>query len=168
MRYRRPLVLSSLLAVAAFALLAAGCGGRGSPGAAGVTSSTTTGAGTQNTAPRLRPLHALARVAEVARPHRRRSVRQVDAAAIGVQRLPGTSRARWCLSSPASERPAPGPVITAADRTDYLKAAACMRTHGYPDFPDPTFQNNTVQANVPSSINQDSSRSSALRSPAPS
>jgi hypothetical protein len=52
--------------------------------------------------------------------------------------------------------PPQGPTITAADRTDYLKAAACMRSHGYPDFPDPTFQNNAVQANIPSSINQDS------------
>ncbi len=33
-----------------------------------------------------------------------------------------------------------------------------MRSHGYPDFPDPTFQNNSVQANVPSSIDQDSAR----------
>jgi hypothetical protein len=50
----------------------------------------------------------------------------------------------------------PGPTITPADRTDYLKAAACMRSHGYAAFPDPTFQNNTVQARVPSTIDQDS------------
>ena len=33
-----------------------------------------------------------------------------------------------------------------------------MRSHGFPDFPDPTFQNNNVQTNIPSSINQDSSQ----------
>ncbi len=48
--------------------------------------------------------------------------------------------------------------ITPADRADYLKAAACMRSHGFPDFPDPTFQNNNVQTDIPSSINQDSSQ----------
>ena len=51
-----------------------------------------------------------------------------------------------------------GPTITPTDRADYLEAAACMRSHGFPDFPDPTFRNNNVQANIPSSIDQDSSR----------
>src|SRR6266536_908432 len=41
MRCRRPLVLASVVAVAAFSLLAAGCGGGGSPGVASVASSTT-------------------------------------------------------------------------------------------------------------------------------
>jgi hypothetical protein len=50
-----------------------------------------------------------------------------------------------------------GPTITAADRTDYLKAAACMRSHGFSDFPDPTFPNDSVTVDIPSSINQDSS-----------
>ena len=38
---RRPLILASVVAVAAFSLLAAGCGGGGSPGVASVASSTT-------------------------------------------------------------------------------------------------------------------------------
>ncbi len=38
MRCRRPLILSSVVAVAAFSLLAAGCGGGGSPGVASVAS----------------------------------------------------------------------------------------------------------------------------------
>jgi hypothetical protein len=33
-----------------------------------------------------------------------------------------------------------------------------MRSHGFPDFPDPTFPNNNVQTNIPSSIEQDSSQ----------
>ena len=48
--------------------------------------------------------------------------------------------------------------ITPADRTDYLEAAACMRSHGFPDFPDPTFQNSSVQTNIPSNIDQDSTQ----------
>jgi hypothetical protein len=52
----------------------------------------------------------------------------------------------------------PVQTITAQDRQDYLKAAACMRSHGFPDFPDPTFTNNSAQVDIPSSINQNSSQ----------
>jgi hypothetical protein len=45
----------------------------------------------------------------------------------------------------------PGPTITAADQADYLKAVACVRSHGFPGFPDPVFQNNTVTFNKPAS-----------------
>jgi hypothetical protein len=37
-----------------------------------------------------------------------------------------------------------GPTITPADQADYLKAVVCMRSHGFPGFPDPVFQNNSV------------------------
>ena len=50
----------------------------------------------------------------------------------------------------------PTQTITPADQADYLKAAACMRSHGVPDFPDPTFQNNTVTFNVSPSIDKNS------------
>jgi hypothetical protein len=50
------------------------------------------------------------------------------------------------------------PQITPADRGDYLKAAECMRSHGVPDFPDPTFGNNTVTFNVPPNIDPNSSQ----------
>ena len=46
--------------------------------------------------------------------------------------------------------------IDAQDREDYLEAAACMRTHGFGGFPDPTFQNGSVQTNIPSGIDQGS------------
>lgn len=42
MRCRRPMTLASVLAIAAFALVAAGCGGSGSARVASVASSTTT------------------------------------------------------------------------------------------------------------------------------
>jgi hypothetical protein len=32
-----------------------------------------------------------------------------------------------------------------------------MRSHGFSDFPDPTFPNDNVTTDIPSSINQDSS-----------
>ncbi len=33
-----------------------------------------------------------------------------------------------------------------------------MRSHGFPNFPDPAFQGNTVETNIPSSIDQHSSQ----------
>jgi len=42
----------------------------------------------------------------------------------------------------------PGSSITPADQADYLKAVACMRSHGVPDFPDPSFQNGGVTFNI--------------------
>lgn len=50
------------------------------------------------------------------------------------------------------------PPITPADRLDYLKAAACIRSHGFPDFPDPMFGNNTVTLNIPPNIDPNSSQ----------
>jgi hypothetical protein len=50
------------------------------------------------------------------------------------------------------------PQITPADRLDYLNAATCMRSHGVPDFPDPTFANNTVTFNTPPNIDPNSSQ----------
>ena len=51
-----------------------------------------------------------------------------------------------------------GPTITPADQLDYLKGAACMRSHGIPDFPDPTFQNNTVSFNTRTAIDTNSAQ----------
>jgi hypothetical protein len=51
-----------------------------------------------------------------------------------------------------------GYTITPTDKADYLKAATCMRSHGFPDFPDPTFPNNSVTLHIPSSINTNSSK----------
>jgi hypothetical protein len=48
--------------------------------------------------------------------------------------------------------------ITPADQADYLKAASCMRSHGVPDFPDPTFGNNGVKFNIPPNIDPNSSQ----------
>jgi hypothetical protein len=49
---------------------------------------------------------------------------------------------------PANGVPTENP-ITPGDQTDYLKATACMRSHGVPDFPDPVFHNNNVAFQTP-------------------
>jgi hypothetical protein len=48
------------------------------------------------------------------------------------------------------------PTITPAEQADYFRAAACIRSHGVPDFPDPTFENGHVRFNIPSSIERNS------------
>jgi hypothetical protein len=45
---------------------------------------------------------------------------------------------------PNDGTPTQAQTISPADQADYLRAAACMRSHGVPDFPDPTFQDGTV------------------------
>jgi hypothetical protein len=44
------------------------------------------------------------------------------------------------------------PALTAQEQRDYLKAAACMRSHGITNFPDPTFSGGGVNFPVPASI----------------
>jgi len=159
---RRPLVVASSAAVAAFSLLAAGCGGGSSPGVANVASSTTgviTAAqnglvaysacmrsngvpnfpdpGAEGGIPKQAAVSAFQQV----------SNSQAEAAQNTCRHL---LPAGGSLSGQASQP------ITLADRADYLKATACMRRHGFPDFPDPSFQNGTVTINVPSSINKNS------------
>jgi hypothetical protein len=148
---------ASVVAVAALALLAAGCGNGGSGGASGVPPPTTAASGAQTAAlafARCLRSHGLPNwpdptsggVFDKSKLRRTGySVSQVRAVEDGP-----------CKRLVPNSGQSPGPAITPADRTDYLKAAACMRSHGYAAFPDPTFQNNTVQANVPSSIDQDS------------
>lgn len=48
--------------------------------------------------------------------------------------------------------------ITAQDQQDYLNAAACMRSHGIANFPDPTFSDGHVSLAIPPSINTNSTQ----------
>jgi len=54
---------------------------------------------------------------------------------------------------PAVQGQAP---LTAQDQRDYLRASACMRSHGITSFPDPVFSNGTVNLTIPSSIDTSS------------
>ncbi len=156
----RALMLASVIAVAA-SLLAAGCGGGGgSPEVASVASSTTSA-----TTP---PSGAVA-FARCMRSHGVPGFPDpsgggaFDGSAIK-HLVVGRSQMRAAQSACIHLLPngivptAPGYTITRADRIDYLKAAACMRRHGIPDFPDPTFPSNGVKFTIPSSIDQNSPR----------
>ena len=112
MRCRRPLVLTSVVAVAAFSLLAAGCGGRGSPRVASVASSTT-------------EPHAL----------------KATAQRLAASNPRFTAAARACnhlLPNAGSSQEAAQRQRT--QLADELSFARCMRSHGVSRFPDPSAQ----------------------------
>lgn len=52
----------------------------------------------------------------------------------------------------------PNRTITTQQQQYYLNAAACMRSHGIVDFPDPTFSGGHVNFPVPSSIDTHSTQ----------
>lgn len=154
MRSRRPLIFASAVVVVVFSLLGAGCGG-GSPAVANIASSTSAATTTQS---------GPVAFARCMRSHGVPTFPDPNASGEfdGTQlKRPGVNATvvRTAQSScnyllPNGIPVAPPYTITRADQIDYLKGAACMRRHGFPDFPDPTFQNNDVQLNIPSSINQ--------------
>jgi hypothetical protein len=168
LRSRPPHVIALVVATAACSLLAAGCGGGNSPAVA--TGSPTTsvsgpsiGASTHAT--------GLVAFASCMRSHGVPSF--PDPASSGEISKPAVVSAFQAVSKSRGDRaqhacnhlvPSGGlsgqPVqtITPQDEQDYLKAATCMRSHGFPDFPDPTFATNSVQVNIPPSINQSSSQ----------
>jgi hypothetical protein len=52
-----------------------------------------------------------------------------------------------CRKLLPSEGPGNQPVISPAEQSQYLKAAACIRSHGLPNFPDPTFSGGGAHIN---------------------
>jgi hypothetical protein len=170
MRCRSPLILASVLAVVACSLLASGCGGASSPGVASVASSTTTttvspSASGSTQATGLVAFASCMRSHGVSNfPDPASSGEIPKQAVVSAFQAVSTSHAKAAQEACNHLLPAGGlsgqPVrtITAQDRQDYLRAAACMRSHGFPNFPDPKFQNNDAHVNIPSSINQNSSQ----------
>jgi hypothetical protein len=168
MRCRPALILASVVAVAACALLATGCGGGGSPGVASVASSTSTAATTTQTGTTTTHTGTIASAFAFARCMRAHGIPGwPDPNSQGVfdkskLRPLGLNVARVrALEDGPCNIPLPSPqgyTITAADRADYLRAAACMRSHGFAEFPDPTFPDNNVTLHIPSSINTNSAK----------
>ncbi|HWE68210.1 MAG TPA: hypothetical protein VG298_16330 [Acidimicrobiales bacterium] len=52
----------------------------------------------------------------------------------------------------------PSQSITPQEQHYYLSAAACVRSHGFSNFPDPVFTGGTVHFTVPSSIDANSAQ----------
>ena len=156
MRCRPPLMPASVVAVAAFSLLAAGCGGGGSPGVASVASSTTAAATTTQNG-------TLASAFAFARCMRSHGIpgwpdpnsqgffdkSKLRPLGLNVARVRALENGPCNIPLPSHQ----GYTITPTDRADYLRAAACMRSHGFSAFPDPTFPDGNVSLHIPSSIN---------------
>lgn len=54
--------------------------------------------------------------------------------------------------------PRAGSQMSPQEQSQYLKAAACMRSHGVPNLPDPTFSGGGVRERLPSGVNPSSPR----------
>jgi hypothetical protein len=52
----------------------------------------------------------------------------------------------------------PVQTIPVQDQQDYLRAVACLRSHGITNFPDPVFSGGSVHFSIPPSINTDSTQ----------
>ena len=159
MRRRHPLTATSAVAAAALLLVAAGCGGRSATGL-------TTGSTMSHQATGLVAYASCMRSQGLPSfPDPVGSGGIPKEAVVSAFRQVSASKAEAAQNDCRHLLPAGGSLsgqvsqpITAQDQQDYLKAASCMRLHGFSDFPDPKFHNDSVQVNIPPSINQNSSR----------
>jgi len=147
---RQARVAAVIAATAAAALLAAACGG--SPSSAGSGGSPNAGGSANSQAvaySRCVRSHGVPGFpdpgsnGQIPKPAVLRALRGVS-----------DSRAKAATNACASLNPAGqgGPTLTAQEQQDYLRAAACMRSHGFTSFPDPTFPGGRVNLSIPSSI----------------
>ena len=145
-RRRPPLIFASIVAVAGFSLLAAGCGGGGSRGVASVASSTTATTTTQNGAGAAVPFSRCMRSHGVPNFPDPSTIDprafKVTAWHLAASNPRFTSAARACnhlLPNGGGESQE-----SAQQRrtrlADGLSFARCMRSHGVTGFPDPTAQ----------------------------
>jgi len=143
--------------LAVIVLLAAGCGG--SPSTPGVaTSPTTTSAAGRSTGGGT-PATGLVAYASCMRsngvpnfPDPASSGGIPKEAVISAEGAVGNSQVQTAQNACKNLLPAGGSLsgntsqtLTTQDRQDYLKAAACMRSHGISNFPDPTFLADQVE-----------------------
>ena len=152
------------LALGAAALLFAACGGTAGPGVASIGSTTTT------TAPASTSQKAqFARFGTCMRSHGEpkfqnpiasgNSITFTVSPSLGI----GTPRYAHAASDcqpylPPGVEPPGIQQITPADKGDYLKAVACIHTHGFPSVPDPTFTSGNVHISMPKSIDEKTPR----------
>jgi hypothetical protein len=162
-RLRRAAVLAA--APIAIGVLAAGCGG-GSPtgGVAHLGSSTqatsstaggsTAGPGSGESSPGSQAVayagcmrsHGVANFPDPQISHNGNEVSVKIAVPAGaVKGSPGLQTAQQaCRKLLPGGGPGRQPAVSPAEQTQYLKAAACIRAHGLPSFPDPTFSGGGV------------------------
>jgi hypothetical protein len=152
---------AAIIATAALALLAPACSG--SPSSTGSPPSTGTGATSAFAS------HELA-FARCVRGHGVLNFPDPQPSSNG--KFPGSSAQQLGVSDSvlrAASRtcqnllPAGQAALTAHEQQDYLKAAACMRSHGIANFPDPAFSGGGVHFPIPPSIDTTSERFTQAR-----
>jgi hypothetical protein len=142
-RCRRPLILASVVAVAAFSLLAAGCGGGGSSGVASVASATTAATTTQNGAvafSRCMRSNGVPTFPDLPKNGGHAIKETVQRLAASNPRFPAAERACNHLLPNGGSGPQETGQQTRTQLADELSFARCMRSHGVSRFPDPTAQ----------------------------
>ena len=158
------------LALCGVAAGAAACGGASGPAVAhlGATTTTTAAAATAaGSSSGASTYNQVVRYAGCMRSHGERNFPNPQALAGGGIRMvigPGSGinpksaafqRAQTACQA-LMPKPTPQPQITPQQQGAYLKAAACMRSHGLAGFPDPVFPGGHVQFNVPRTMNASS------------
>jgi hypothetical protein len=137
-------------AIVSVALLATACGG--SPSAAGSGGSSSAGSASSSSGvaySRCMRAHGVPDFpdpgagGQISKSAVIRAFRQVS------DSTANSASARCASLNPAGQA---SPVLTSGQRQDYLRAAACMRAHGFPGFPDPTFPGGRLSLSIPSSI----------------
>ncbi len=169
MRCRRPLILIAIVVVTTFSLLAAGCGGDGSSGVANIASSTTVATTITTNGTTTTQTGTLASALAFARCMRSHGIpdwpdpdsrgffdkTKLQPLGLSVSRVRSLEEGACNIPLPSGGQPS-AQTITPAEQADYRAGAACMRSHGFPDFPDPTFENQSVTFNLPSSLDTNS------------
>jgi hypothetical protein len=155
MRWHRPLILSSVVAVAVFSLLMAGCGGGGSPRVASVASSTSSAAGSSAAAASRD--HALLLAGRCLRQHGIPNFPDPIIASSGPAKGQTILDKRGFLAVPKSVasqailacrtaleqagiHSSSHPGASPQEIQNLLAFARCMRNHGVSNFPDPNSQ----------------------------
>lgn len=143
MRCRRPLILTSVVAVAAFSLLAVGCGGGGSSGVASVASSTTAATTTtQNGAVAFSQCMRSHGVPGFPDPDSSGVIPKSRVVQLGVSESRMRAAGRVCnhLLPNGGSGSQETAQQTRTRLADELSFARCMRSHGVARFPDPSAQ----------------------------
>jgi hypothetical protein len=144
MRCRRPLILTCVVAVAAFSLLVVGCGGAGSPGVANSASSTAAATTTPQSQAvafsgcmRSNGVQNFPDPASIQATGRKPTLQQLG---VSPSQFQAARRACDHLLPNGGSGPQEPARQSPTQLADELSFAKCMRSHGVTRFPDPTAQ----------------------------
>jgi hypothetical protein len=144
MRCRRPLILTTT--VAAAAILVAGCGSGSSPGVANVSSSnssTSSNSGKPPTQAQIQQALGFVQCMHANGVPSFPDPKPGGSLKLTIHQLDASPQVQTAVSAcrkflPAGNAASQNPARTRAQTAALLALARCMRSHGFPSFPDPT------------------------------